>query len=375
MAQCGIECGIRSAVQRKRKTARRTAVEATTGSGASVTVAREIAVLARAARRIAEPNPPAELGAHILETVADLVPFAAAAFSIWDPIGRTHRTLASESYADSTLAYLNAAGDIGFRRALKIRRPLRWGSAPFDYRATYAPRHIFSPAGYDEGMTACLFTEDGRYTGVLNLNTTTSTTPTDETLALFEELGSLLALVTDATRSAGWLASLAGAGASAAVVTTSGEIVEVPGRSVGPVLGSTPPLVDLACQLLARKQARRSFLWLDPAYGWQRVEIFRIQTGPSSLEDVALLTISATVLTYALTARELDVLTLVACGHSNGEIALHFGLSPRTVATHLERVFQKLGVASRAGAAALAVEQGLLRVRSRDADLRRRTGP
>lgn len=344
-------------------------MEATTGSGASGTIAREIAVLARAARRIAEPNPPAEIGARILETVAELVPFAAAAFSIWDPIGRTHRTLANEGYADSTLAYLNAAGDIGFRRAYKVRRPLRWGSAPFDYRATYAPRHVFSPAGYDEGMTACLFTEDGRYTGVLNLSTTTSTTPTDEMLALFDELGSLLALVTDATRSAGWLASLAKAGASAVAVTSSGQLVDLPGRSVGPVLGSTPPLVDLARQLLAREQARRSFLWLDPAHGWQRVEILRVRAGSSSLEDVALLTASATVLPYALTARELDVLTLVACGHSNGEIALHFGLSPRTVATHLEHVFQKLGVASRAGAAAFAVEQGLLRVRSRDAEL------
>ena len=344
-------------------------MKATTGSGASGTVAREIALLARAARRIAEPNPPAELGARILETVADLIPFAAAAFSIWDPIGRTHRTLANEGYADSTLAYLNAAGDIGFRRAHKIRRPLRWGSAPFDYRATYAPRHVFSPAGYDEGMTACLFTEDGRYTGVLNLNTTTSTTLTDETLALFDELGSLLALVTDATRSAGWLASLVETGASAAAVTLSGELVEIPGRSVGPVLGSTPPLVDLARQMLAHKQARRRFLWLDPEQGWQRVEILRVRAGPSGLEDVALLTASATVLPYALTARELDVLTLVACGHSNGEIALHFGLSPRTVATHLERVFQKLGLPSRAGAAAFAVEQGLLRVQSRDTEI------
>jgi DNA-binding CsgD family transcriptional regulator len=353
---------------------RPTAVEATTGSGAGRTVAREIAALAHAARSMAVPSPPAELGARILETVADLVPYAAAAFSIWDPIGRTHRTLANEGYADSTLAYLNAADDIGIRRAYEVRRALRWGSAPFDYRPTYGPRYVFGPAGYDEGMTACLFTEDGRYTGMLNVSTATSTTPTDETLTLFDELGSLLALVTDATRSAGWLALLAEVGASAAAVTPSGELVELPGRSLGPVLGTTPALVDLAREVLALKRARRSFLWLDPAHGWQRVEIVRVGADPSSLEDVALLTAAATVLPYALTARELDVLTLVACGNSNGEIALHFGLSPRTVATHLERVLQKLGVPSRAGAAALAVEQGLLRVRSHDTELRREAG-
>jgi DNA-binding CsgD family transcriptional regulator len=50
-----------------------------------------------------------------------------------------------------------------------------------------------------------------------------------------------------------------------------------------------------------------------------------------------------------LTAREADVVGLVAAGRTNGEIAADLGISARTVQRHLENVFEKLGVRTRAG--------------------------
>lgn len=63
----------------------------------------------------------------------------------------------------------------------------------------------------------------------------------------------------------------------------------------------------------------------------------------------------------ALSARELEVLTLVAAGHSNDEIAARLHLSRATVKTHLAHVFGKLGVDSRTAAVAEATSAGLLR--------------
>ena len=60
-----------------------------------------------------------------------------------------------------------------------------------------------------------------------------------------------------------------------------------------------------------------------------------------------------------LTAREFDVLRLLVAGKSNPEIAEALFVSPRTVSTHLTRIFAKLGVAGRAEASALAVRRGL----------------
>ena len=56
----------------------------------------------------------------------------------------------------------------------------------------------------------------------------------------------------------------------------------------------------------------------------------------------------------ALTARETEVLSWVAKGKTNRDIGQILGLSPRTVNKHLEHIFTKLGVETRAAAAALA---------------------
>ena len=61
-----------------------------------------------------------------------------------------------------------------------------------------------------------------------------------------------------------------------------------------------------------------------------------------------------------LTPRECDVLRGVAMGQTNKAIAGAFGISPRTVETHRERLMRKLGVTSVAGLTALALEAGMV---------------
>jgi DNA-binding CsgD family transcriptional regulator len=56
----------------------------------------------------------------------------------------------------------------------------------------------------------------------------------------------------------------------------------------------------------------------------------------------------------ALTPRETEVLSWLAKGKTNRDIADILGMSPRTVNKHLEHIFEKLGVETRAAAAALA---------------------
>jgi DNA-binding CsgD family transcriptional regulator len=55
---------------------------------------------------------------------------------------------------------------------------------------------------------------------------------------------------------------------------------------------------------------------------------------------------------HILTAREREVLALMAAGGSNRTIAGKLGLSPKTVNRHVENIFGKLGVSSRAAAVA-----------------------
>ncbi len=61
-----------------------------------------------------------------------------------------------------------------------------------------------------------------------------------------------------------------------------------------------------------------------------------------------------------LTARECEVLALLAVGEPNKAIARRLGISPKTVGNHVEHVYAKLGVGSRAGAALVAMQTGVV---------------
>ena len=61
-----------------------------------------------------------------------------------------------------------------------------------------------------------------------------------------------------------------------------------------------------------------------------------------------------------LTDRELQLLQLVALGNTNTAIARKLGISPRTVAHHLDSAYRKLDVTSRAAAVYRAVNEGLV---------------
>jgi HD-GYP domain-containing protein (c-di-GMP phosphodiesterase class II) len=61
-----------------------------------------------------------------------------------------------------------------------------------------------------------------------------------------------------------------------------------------------------------------------------------------------------------LTEREREVLCLIARGHSNRDVARRLSIAPRTVGRHVEHIYGKLGIKSRAAAALFAATNGLV---------------
>jgi DNA-binding NarL/FixJ family response regulator len=61
-----------------------------------------------------------------------------------------------------------------------------------------------------------------------------------------------------------------------------------------------------------------------------------------------------------LTAREVDVLRLLAWGLSNKEIANRLVISPKTAGNHIEHIYTKIGASNRVAASLFAMQNGLL---------------
>lgn len=96
----------------------------------------------------------------------------------------------------------------------------------------------------------------------------------------------------------------------------------------------------------AVREAHRGGTLLDPSVASRLVQAIAQPPGEEPRER--------------LTARELEVLGLIALGRSNKRIALELGIAEKTVKTHVGHVLAKLGVADRTGAAVLAVREGLV---------------
>ena len=64
----------------------------------------------------------------------------------------------------------------------------------------------------------------------------------------------------------------------------------------------------------------------------------------------------------ALTAREIDVLMLVARGANNQDVGEKLHISTATVKSHLLQIYQKLGVSDRTAAVTTAIERGIIRL-------------
>lgn len=89
---------------------------------------------------------------------------------------------------------------------------------------------------------------------------------------------------------------------------------------------------------------------LDALMDQQFAATFQAQLGSSAAKPDS----------FGLSPRELEVLELVATGMSDTQVAQRLVLSPRTVSTHLQSIYNKLGVNSRAAATRAALEHHLV---------------
>ncbi|HMA15669.1 MAG: response regulator transcription factor, partial [Bacteroidota bacterium] len=113
-------------------------------------------------------------------------------------------------------------------------------------------------------------------------------------------------------------------------------------------------LLGLACRALGDEESA------GLEFAAARASFERLGAKPDLARVNALLRPAACKDAQGLTARELQVLRLVAEGETNKAIAARLGLSEKTIDRHVSNIFTKLDVPSRAAATAFAYRHKLL---------------
>jgi len=282
--------------------------------------------------------PLAEIAGELLDLLSRLVPYEAASISVYDPMTRSHQTVASVRYDASTLAWLDQwisgldASDLS-----EYAQPLIW---------------------HDAAVTLRMYSADGRYTGILHLSAAHISAQATGRNAIADQLlrvRSLIGGLIDTMRLPSQLTADMPASARGAVVLPDATVVPLPDRMHGQHLRDGGPLPEAITAAARRNELPERFRWRDELGGWHLIQSRLLDPGFVVTEDDA-------ELPYGLTARELDVLTLIAGGLTNPQIARMLVVSDKTVAKHVEHVLDKLGCASRAAAAALAIRIGLIQL-------------
>lgn len=296
-------------------------------------------------------------GAHgAMAALRGVVPLDAYEFVAFDPAtGRHHSVVADGHPRIDSDAAEEYAGLDAYRRALATRAPV---AMPEPGTERYFRRHL-APYGWRAGLTAPLFLSEGRFTGLLHL---AAKEPFPERAeALLAAISPTLAHLTDLSRCVIDPVGLP-PGFHAVAFDRLGTRRRVPGHDPSPALWDDRAVAAYARAFIDSRELSRHGLWLGLDGGWHELRLVRAGVGYQGTLQGAVVAERPCSLPYDLTGREIDVLTRVAAGDSNPQIAAALVLSVRTVTTHLEHIFAKLGCDSRTRLTTKALAEGLTRL-------------
>jgi|GEM_PF-6928650 len=242
------------------------------------------------------------------------------------------------------------------RRVLAAEDGMRIGDVdPHAFRASDHFRDVLRPAGFDDGVSRALRDRNGDVVGMLHLSVAASDDFAPDLPEILDAVAGALARITLV------------ASRCAEDITLPREYavvrVDAAGRPT-PVVGRAPlhvaldeSLMGIVRSVLTTGMEFVTFLHQQNA---RLVEVRVHAPQPGRGRQPFTIATRPAPTTLGLTLRQLEVLTAVATGAGNRDIADELCLTQRTVAAHVEAILNRLQVSSRAGAAAKATAAGIL---------------
>ena len=298
--------------------------------------------------------------AALLEPLHRLLPFDGAWVAVRDPEHQGHRSLASTGWDRRTATYLDGPVLVEDIEQLGLHRsavPLRVADLPVPAEALRSWSECLLPAGLHEGLGMSLFAPGGQHVGFLGLFTESAEAPSDDARALLSALGGVLALAVDPVRALAVAVRTVHRATSGVLLGRDGRTAPLPGLPGHDALVPPSPLLETARGL--HDGPSTTFLLPLPDPGaYLRVSVLAVPPDCGS-QVAAVVVLSPPGDLAGLTRRELEVLGLLVEGRANADVARLLGVTPRTVATHVEHLLVKLDADTRTVAAVRAQRRGL----------------
>jgi DNA-binding CsgD family transcriptional regulator len=314
---------------------------------------------------VAAPAGLNERAEALLAQLQRVVRFDAGVITLLAPDQDSHVPLARSGYDERASGFLDSTSllaDVELIGLHRSRRPVRLRDLPVSPSELVGFAEYMEPAGLRDGVCAGLFTPEGRYLGLLNLNTETADQVSEAARDLIGLLATPIAAAVDPLRSLSTIAGMVQHAVGGIVLNPSGGVLPLPGLPDHRLLATGSGVLAAATGQLAEGGPQASFLaplpGTDGADSHARITVL---AAPPDLElfAAAVVLVSPAGDLHGLSGRELQVLGLLVTGASNRRIAAALGITAGTVALHVDHVRTKLAASSRTAAAARALRLGL----------------
>lgn len=301
----------------------------------------------------------------VLEELHRLVPWAAMSLSVYDPITRRHRSIASSGYSDETISYLDniyMSIDPAYRWIVRSNKPyFNWETTEFDYSKSVSARNWWLPGGYSGGSTSYLTSRSNRYIGNLHTSTDSRKHPSTDALQFIDDIAPVLATFVDIWQEPRALLRNLRPDECAAFIDRDGNIQAVPGFSCC----AKSEIHELACGIVKKYGNARGIDVLGqrmPLACWHPCDETIHQVQFKMCTRGWLVVHGTTDLPFSLTVRQAEVCSLSALGLTSSQISAVLRLSARTVDRHIENILEKIAASNRAALARLAATTGVMRL-------------
>src|SRR3954454_14454716 len=223
-------------------------------------------IAAEVARIASVPTSIDQRAQLLLEPLGRVVPFQGAWISLLDPEAREQPPLVCHGYPSGLRSYMGGPAGVAEIEMLGLDRSgaPRLSDLPIDLQQVLSWAEYLAPAGFRGGLAAGLFAPDGRYLGMLGLNTDSVAHPTVAARDLLTRLTPMIAHAVDPMRSLTAAVTLVRNAEAGIVLTRAGNALPLPGLPTHPLPTLGSDVLMVVAERLTQGDRHTTFLCRRP---------------------------------------------------------------------------------------------------------------